>query len=117
MDHPYQNRLDKKKEMWARQAALYIAMVVRNAMEDFHGKYLKDAQMAELNPIIRNAIYTALFATLLSDDPESVEFVKHNQRSIPSYWEPPQLLDSYPGSIEQDPRWSNPADANGQESN
>lgn len=116
MDHPCQNRLDEKKETWARQTALYIAMVVRNAMEDFHGKYLKDAQMAELNPIIRNAIYTALYASALGDDPESVEFVKHNERAIPSYWEPPQLLDSYPGSVEQDPRWSNPADANNQES-
>ncbi len=103
MDHPYQNKLDEKKEKWAHYMAMYIAMVVRNAMEDFHGKYLKDAQMSELNPIIRNAIYTAIFASLLSDDPESVEFVKYNQRLIPSYWEPPQLLDSYPGSVEQGP--------------
>lgn len=36
--------------------AMYIAMVVRNAMEDFHAKHLSDTQMAELNPIIRNAI-------------------------------------------------------------
>ena len=37
-----------------------IAAVVRNAMEDFHVKYLTDEQMKELNPIIRNAIYTIL---------------------------------------------------------
>ena len=37
-----------------------IASVVRNQMEDFHYKYLSDEQMKELNPIIRNSIYTAL---------------------------------------------------------
>jgi len=31
-------------------------------MEDFHCRHLSDEQMAELNPIIRNAIYTALYA-------------------------------------------------------
>ena len=40
--------------------ATYISMVVRNAMEDFHCEHLSDGQMKELNPIIRNAIGTAL---------------------------------------------------------
>jgi len=35
-------------------------MVVRNATEEFHAEHLTDEQMRELNPIIRNAIYTAL---------------------------------------------------------
>ena len=47
--------------------AMLIAAVVRNSMEDFHCKYLSDAQMKELNPIIRNAIYTALIK--LDEDP------------------------------------------------
>jgi hypothetical protein len=34
----------------------YIAMCVRNAMENFHCAHLSDEQMSELNPIIRNAI-------------------------------------------------------------
>src|SRR5687767_7876176 len=42
--------------------AKYIAIVVRNAMEDYHVKHLSDEQMKELNPIIRNAIATALHA-------------------------------------------------------
>ena len=42
--------------------AKIIAMTVRNEMEDFHVKHLSDAQMKELNPIIRNAIYTTLYA-------------------------------------------------------
>ena len=33
--------------------AAYIAMVVRNAMEDFHCEHLTDEQMMELNPIVR----------------------------------------------------------------
>jgi len=37
-------------------------MVVRNAMEDFRCWHLTDEQMKEMNPIIRNAIYTALYA-------------------------------------------------------
>jgi len=36
--------------------AKLIAAYVRNNIEDFHCKYLTDAQMKELNPLIRNAI-------------------------------------------------------------
>ena len=43
-----------------------IASYVRDNMEDFHCKHLSDAQMRELNPLIRNAIYTAL--TDIEDD-------------------------------------------------
>lgn len=45
-----------------QKLASYIAMVVRNAMEDFHCEHLTDDQMKQLNPIIRNAICTALHA-------------------------------------------------------
>ena len=40
--------------------AKVIASYVRDNMEDFHCKHLSDSQMKELNPLIRNAIYTAL---------------------------------------------------------
>jgi hypothetical protein len=76
--------------------AMYIAMVVRNAMEDFHSKHLSDKQMKELNPIIRNAIYTALHA---SDNYEksnaAKKFVDFNINLIPGYWEQPNLLNDY----------------------
>ena len=46
--------------------AMLIAMAVRNAMEELHGggieDSLTDAQMAKLNPIIRNSIATTLHA-------------------------------------------------------
>jgi flagellar motor switch protein FliG len=37
-----------------------IAAYVRCGMEDFHAKHLNDEQMKELNPIIRNSIFTFL---------------------------------------------------------
>lgn len=37
-----------------------IAAYVRMNIEDFHAEHLSDAQMRELNPLIRNAIYTFL---------------------------------------------------------
>jgi hypothetical protein len=49
--------------------AMVVAMAVRNEMEDFHHEHLSDEQMAELNPIIRNAIATALFSLAHPDDP------------------------------------------------
>lgn len=38
-------------------------MHVRNEMEDFHVKYLSDAQMKELSPIIRQAIFDVVSFT------------------------------------------------------
>jgi hypothetical protein len=87
------------QEEQLRATTIYIAMVVRNAMEDFHVKHLSDVQMAELNPIIRNAIYTALYAVERRDEPEAQGFLQFNEILIPSYWEPPKLLDSYPRSL------------------
>lgn len=37
-----------------------IAAYIRLNMEDFHCEHLSNAQMKELNPLIRNAIYTFL---------------------------------------------------------
>jgi len=63
--------------------AKLIAAYIRNNIEGFHGKYLTDAQMKELNPLIRNAIYTAL-----------EDFGNRSRRAavyarfyIPDYWE------------------------------
>jgi hypothetical protein len=72
--------------------ATYIAMAVRNAMEDFHSEHLSDEQMKELNPIIRNAIATALYAVEHAEDnPLAMAYVLHQFRLIPNYWEPPEL--------------------------
>jgi len=68
--------------------AKLIAAVVRNAMESFHCKYLSDAQMKELNPIIRNAIYTALVK--FDEDPDKMG--SYYEQFIPDYWEDCELL-------------------------
>jgi hypothetical protein len=76
----------------------YIAMVIRNAMEDFHCKHLTDAQMKELNPIIRNAVYTALYAMLFhSDSKKASQFMQYHNSMIPDYWEDPELLTNLEG--------------------
>ncbi len=54
-------REDESSSVVQKQA-MYIAKVVRDCMEGFHCEHLSDAQMRELNPIVRNAICTALHA-------------------------------------------------------
>ena len=79
-----------------QKLASYIAMVVRNAMEDFHCEHLTDDEMKELNPIIRNAICTALHAfNCYEQSDAAASFVEFNLRMVPTYWEPPELLEDY----------------------
>ena len=71
-------------------------MVVRSALEDFHCRHLSDQQMKELNPLIRNAICTALHAVKRSAQSEGARsFVNFHTRMIPKYWERPVLLDDF----------------------
>ena len=80
----------------ARELAMYLASVVRNAMEDFHCRHLSDEQMKELNPIIRNAIYTALYARENYNRSLAAKgFVDFSVRLIPDYWEEPTLADDF----------------------
>lgn len=79
--------------------AMIIAMHVRNNMEDFHVRNLSDSQMKELNPIIRQAIYEALFMRgriLKSLGGEMLKYVENCRENykwleleIPDYWELP----------------------------
>ena len=57
----FDSSVDKKIQEGMKYQSKYISIVIRNAMEDFHTKHLSDAQMKELNPVIRNAVYTALY--------------------------------------------------------
>ena len=83
--------------------ATYIAMVVRNAMEDFHCEHLTDDQMKELNPIIRNAICTALHAFNNYEQSDAAKrFMDYNLRMIPKYWEKPELSAGYVKMCERD---------------
>ncbi len=50
------DRLDGDNDYLAKTIAAYVRMNI----EDFHHEHLTDEQMKELNPLIRNAIYTFL---------------------------------------------------------
>ena len=79
-----------------RYSAKYLAIVIRNAMEDFHHEHLSDEQMKELNPIIRNAIYTALYANENQQrSSKAKEYVRYHSSMIPKYWEEPELLGGF----------------------
>jgi len=77
----------------SKEMAMVLSMVVRNAMEDFHCQHLTDEQMRELNPIIRNAIYTGLQALRHYGRSEGARsFANFQKMLIPKYWEQPELL-------------------------
>lgn len=67
------------------RVAKAISAYVRNKIEDFHANYLSDEQMKELNPLIRNAIYTFLIdnptifqvGVSSTDERRCEEFVLH----------------------------------------
>ena len=89
-------KLDQEALTKMKDFAKYIAIVVRNAMEDFHCKNLSDEQMKELNPIIRNAIYTAIYAREKCGKSDPLKFfVDYHIMSIPKYWEEPELLGGF----------------------
>ena len=84
--------------------ALLIAMYVRNNIEDFHAEHLSDAQMKELNPLIRNAIYTALTCNVALENPDkhslplvktANELMSLQAALIPNYWEPPEMTEEF----------------------
>ena len=80
----------------------FIAMAVRNAMENFHCKHLTDEQMAELNPLIRDAIYTALWAEANYEDSEECrQFVNFQIFAIPKYWELPKFWKRFLSSLRE----------------
>lgn len=79
----------------AQQLALLIAMHVRNQMEDFHVEHLSDAQMKELNPIIRQAIFDVV--SLTNEKPvskiakrQAVQAINWLSMMVPDYWEIPE---------------------------
>lgn len=69
--------------------AKLIAAYVRNNMEEFHGKHLSDGQMKELNPLIRDAIYTAL----LDIGNRSSRAIFYAKAYVPEYWEGCEYVD------------------------
>ena len=57
-------------------------------------------QMAELNPLIRNEIHTALYVSVTTETRASQSFISFTTQLIPPYWEQPQLIESYRRLVE-----------------
>jgi hypothetical protein len=80
-------------QTWAK----VIAMHVRNQMEAFHCRHLSDAQMKELNPIIRTAIYGTLRQLYFlrkgtkKQRLVAIQGIHHLFLLLPDYWEAPDL--------------------------
>ncbi len=87
------------KEYYLKEISMFVAMVVRNNMEDFHCKHLTDKQMKELNPLVRNGIYTALHILFQNDKKEYDDMVQWTRMMIPDYWEQPKLTKDFKGAI------------------
>jgi hypothetical protein len=66
-----------------------IAAYIRMYMEDFHCQHLSNEQMKELNPIIRNAIYTFLVD---ENDGDTMDISSVCRLNLPSYWEDCEYL-------------------------
>lgn len=95
---PDQRSEEPENELKMR--ALYVAMVVRNTMEEFHCRHLSDEQMKELNPLIRDAVYNALYAYAhFETSPEARRFVQYHTDAVPSYWEMPRLSKLFKPSV------------------
>ena len=89
---------DQKIQEGMKFQSKYISIVIRNAMEDFHSKHLTDAQMKELNQLIRNAVYTALYTINYFEKSDKAKaFLNYQAEMIPGYWEEPELI----GGVEE----------------
>jgi hypothetical protein len=76
--------------------AMFIAKVMHDAIGDFYSKHLSNDEREELDSIIRNAVYTALFASKnYSKSSAAKAFVTVNLANIPKGWEEPKPLESY----------------------
>ena len=79
-------KLNEDKDYLAKTIAAYVRMNI----EDFHHEHLTDEQMKELNPLIRNAIYTFL------EDWTNGDFSKiwgTRMLNCPEYWEDCQYVE------------------------
>ncbi len=92
--------LDQGNPEGLKAFAMILSKSVRDEMEDFHVAQLSQEQMKELNHLIRNAVYNALFAISYSDRiPACAQEVNMMALTVPDYWEPPELKEAYKWEI------------------
>lgn len=81
-----------------RQTAVLLASAIRTAIEDFHVRHLSDAAMAELNPIIRDTLFTCLVAireSVANKNSGAAAYLRVTHLLEESYWEPPVLREDF----------------------
>lgn len=86
-----------------KSTAKLIAMFVRHGIEGFHREHLTNEQMRILNPLIRNAIHSALYTMEHREEDWYCDQELENKRgAIPPYWESPELSASLTNPPEYD---------------
>ncbi len=83
-------QVDKWLNLTNRQRhVLVLAMQVRNALETFHTEHLSDAEMHQLNLIVRQALFDAVSLLEGEEDLEAQRQLDYLVAMIPDYWEIP----------------------------
>jgi hypothetical protein len=76
--------------------AMFIAKVIHDAIDGFDFKHLSVDQRRELDSVINNAVYTALYASKhYSQSSAAKAFVTVGLANIPKHWVKPKPLDAY----------------------
>lgn len=79
-----------------QQSATIMAMVVRKALAESHREHLSQEQVQELNPVIGDAIATALHAFQHFEGSEKAkQFVAFHFQNVPADFRQPELLGYY----------------------
>jgi hypothetical protein len=89
-----------------------LAIMARNNLEDLHAGdgEISDRLMKKINQRFRNAIYTGLHAAKSQRRSISARrWVDYHRRSIPMYWEAPELIPGYRDALEPETDGSRPA--------
>jgi hypothetical protein len=76
--------------------AKIISCFIRGDIEDFHCEHLSDSQMGVLNPLIRNAVVSALYM-IDNSDTQLGSLCVNSQMflNMSEKWEEPEMSDSF----------------------
>ena len=80
----------------ASRAAVCIGILVHNELKESLAAHLSNDQIAELDPLICNAIYTGFYAMMTAPDDHAARvYTDYAERAVPGYWKPPKLTEHY----------------------
>lgn len=94
----YDTPIDIKLMEGLKAYTKYIAIAIENTRQDFQRKNPSEENAELLDPLIRNAIYTALYSfEYYKSSDNAREFVEYNLSTIPESWSDPEFLDGFEG--------------------